>query len=171
MKRVNLHFFYLTHCPPLSLVTDEWQAVAQLQVCRPPARPRDHIGERFPHSIPTAAVLRKVSGDLFLFWRTSHNHLSFFSFWSLQNGSRDCHGGASGGAGQEVLRRQLFVLSAPAVHDLRYPGRGEYLILYKPIDWQPIPYSFAVCVFLRGTRLLVHSLPFVATDNPSLLAV
>lgn len=54
---------------------------------------------------------------------------------SLQNGSRNRDGSASGGARQEVLRRQLFVLSAPAVCDIRYPGRGEYRIIIGSWFW------------------------------------
>lgn len=53
----------------------------------------------------------------------------------LQNGSRNRDGSASGGARQEVLRRQLFVLSAPAVCDIRYPGRGEYHIIIGSWFW------------------------------------
>lgn len=44
-----------------------------------------------------------------------------------QNGSRNSNGSTTGGKRPEVLRRQLFMLSATAVHTLDHDNRGKIL--------------------------------------------
>lgn len=48
----------------------------------------------------------------------------------FQDGAHNSYGGASGGAGSEVLRGQLYLLSSAAIHNFYHINRSECLFYF-----------------------------------------